>query len=69
MKIFCFNLDDCSYIEEIPSSDLSQYDLTKPFLKCTQCNSLAIIAKDDFDPNQLDEELLLSSILKLSKRK
>lgn len=69
MKVFCFNLDECSYIHAIPVEELNEYDLTKPFIKCPQCNSLAIIANDNFNPDHIDQQLLINSIIKLSKRK
>lgn len=69
MKLLCFNLDDCGYVQHIPTEDLPLYNLEQPFVKCPECNSLAILTKDNFDPNKLDENLIFSSILKLSKRK
>ena len=69
MKVFCFNLDECAYTYSIPTEELTNYDLTKPFIKCPQCNSFAIIANDTFDLNNIDQQLIINSILKLSKRK
>jgi len=69
MILICFNEDECNYRKQIPLEGLDAYDLTKPFVKCPECNSLALIAHDDFDINNLDQNLLISSILKLSKGK
>ena len=68
MKVFCFNAEDCSYFEQIPYDRIDEYNLNKPFIRCPECNSLAIVVKDDFDLNSINEATILSSLLKLSKR-
>lgn len=69
MKIICFNLEECAHTYIIPFEELKDYDLTNPFVKCSQCSSLALVAKDDFDLHSIKQEHLISSLLKLSKRK
>lgn len=68
MKLLCFN-ENCQYVEQIKSDDLQDFDLNKPFIRCPECNSLAMLVKDDFDLNKIDENLLFSSFYKLLKRK
>jgi hypothetical protein len=69
MKILCFDLDNCGYAYQIPLEELTDYDLAKPFIKCFECNSLAILVKDDFTLTENNRDHLISSLLKLSKRK
>ena len=69
MKLVCFDTENCSYVQTLTLEELNDYNLDKPFVKCPECLSLAIIAKDDFNPDDLDFNSAISSMLKLSKRK
>ena len=71
MKLICFNIDDCAFVlKNITEDQKEEYSLNpdQPFIKCPECNSLAIYTNDDFVLT-LDKISTLKILSKLSKKK
>ncbi len=56
MKKYCFNYEDCGWVEYISEEDLSEIDLKNIFLECPECKNLAAIVKNDFNLNRFETE-------------
>ena len=66
MKIFCLDRNKCAFTYYLELKELEDYNLEEPFIKCLECNELAVIVNNDFDLN--DTNNLFQSFLKIIEK-
>tara|TARA_B100000945_G_C19865208_1_gene360190 strand:- start:66 stop:314 length:249 start_codon:yes stop_codon:yes gene_type:complete len=66
MKYFCLDRDSCGFTRKITDEEFSQIDFSSPFSHCEQCNYYAVLVKDDFTLENVNN---INSVLNSSLRK
>lgn len=51
MKKYCFNYEDCGWVEYLTSEELQKIDLKNLFFVCPECKSIAAVVRNDFSLN------------------
>lgn len=69
MKIYCLNRDSCAFTKYLTLKELQEYNLEEPFIACTECNDLAILVKNEFSIDEIDESLFTTYLKLLQKEK
>jgi hypothetical protein len=48
MKKYCFNYEDCGWVEYITEEELKKLDFKNPFFSCPECKNIAAVVRNDF---------------------
>jgi hypothetical protein len=48
MKKYCFNYEDCGWVEYLTEQELQKVDFKNPFFNCPECKYLAAVVRNDF---------------------
>jgi hypothetical protein len=56
MKRYCFNYEDCGWVEYINEEDIKDIDFKNVFFSCPECKSIAALVKNDFHLSHFEEQ-------------